>query len=43
MVRATHAETLIRFAKNFRVAEWHQGTFVTELRTGRVREQLELF
>jgi len=42
-VQAVYREVLIALARTFQWAEWHEGNCVTDLRSGRVREQLELF
>lgn len=43
LIRARHTATLQRLARSFRVAEWHEGNRVTDLISGRQREQLTLF
>jgi hypothetical protein len=42
-VEPRHLTQLERLAKTFRVAERQEGSYTTDLHTGEVREQLDLF
>jgi hypothetical protein len=42
-ITRAHEATVIELAKGFPVAQWVEGRRITDLHTGRTREQLGLF